>query len=111
MLSIYTAQVGYNGPDALDVTVKAGSPFGPTWYMVMGTKSGKISHDEYVAMYHEILTSRFYRNPEIFEELLGRKVVTLLCYCPPGRFCHRVLLAEWLRDNMEGHIVYEGERT
>ena len=112
MLSIYTSQiVRYNGPDALDITVKSGSPFGPTWYMVYGIKYGKITEDEYASMYHEILQTRYERNPEVFEELLSRKQVTLLCYCPPGRFCHRVLLAEWLRDNMEGHIVYEGERT
>jgi hypothetical protein len=42
-------------------------------------------------------------------DLLSRKEVTLGCYCKPGEFCHRYLLAQVLVDKFGA--VYRGERT
>ena len=48
MKTVWTAQYQYKGPDRLDITVKTGiKAFAPTWEMVMKSKQGKLSEEEY----------------------------------------------------------------
>lgn len=112
-MKLYTAQYKYCGDDRLDITVKGkdsisiGCLFAPTWKMVMGSKEGKISSDEYKQMYRE-LPQKFYREIlGIWNDILGREELTLVCFCASGTDCHRYLLA--------GHLEtlgaeYNGER-
>ena len=99
-MKLYTAQYKYAGDDRLDITVKGNDPvgkiFAPTWKMVMGTKSGNISWDDYKEMYRELMRESYRRSSHIWEEVLSRKQLTLVCFCKDGDLCHRYLLAEFL---------------
>jgi hypothetical protein len=57
-LKLYTAKYRCSGSDRLDIIVKGKDPtgkfFAPTWKMVMGSKEGKISWNEYQQTYREL---------------------------------------------------------
>ena len=99
-MKLYTAQYHYSGNDRLDITVKGQDPtgkiFAPTWKMVMGSKKGKISFDEYREMYRKRMRESYQQHKKIWQDILTRKEVTLVCFCKSGTFCHRYLLAEYL---------------
>ena len=101
-LHVYTAQLGtYQGPDALDVTIKSstglGRVFAPTrWDMVMGVKRGRVNQEAYQQWYLDVLRDSYRRHRQEWDTLLSRRRVVLLCYCPPGAFCHRLILADVL---------------
>jgi len=96
-LEVYTAQYSYNGPHRLDITVKSGNKaFAPTWEMVMKTKKGKMSIEEYTHRYTELMRKSYRENRSEWDKLLACEKVVLVCFCPPGAFCHRVLLAQML---------------
>lgn len=59
----------------------------------------KEDHDEeaYTAAYYEEVLDRIDPN-EVYHEL-GEDAV-LLCWEPPGKFCHRRLVAQWLEENL-----------
>lgn len=96
-LLVYTAQLRYSGADRLDVTVKGKDPvgkhFAPTWDMVNGWNSGKLTEPEYTTEYMEMMRRSYRDNRMVWDELLSREEVTLCCFCRPGIFCHRILLA------------------
>lgn len=107
-LKVYTAQYRYNGKDRLDITVKTGSKvFAPTWDMVMGSKSGRISEAEYERRYRELMKKSQEIYWDVWDELLSMDEVTLVCFCRKGKFCHRILLAKILE---ELGAEYMGER-
>jgi len=110
MLEVWTAQYSYNGPDRLDITVKGQDPLGkyfaPTWKMVMECKKGKISEEEYTEQYLSLMRRSWQERPNVWQELLSRKRVVLVCFCKPGSFCHRVILAKLLEKY---GAVYKGE--
>jgi len=109
---IWTAQLGKLTkalPKAvvLDVTVKSGDKaFAPTWARVRGYKSGLINEGIYSFFYLERMAESRTRRPERWAEVLAMPEVVLCCYCKPGAFCHRLLLANIL-DEMGG--TYMGE--
>jgi len=85
----------------LDVTVKSSSSwasaFAPTWEMVSGHKDGSLSDREYERLYTSILDQV---GEEPFRKLYEHGVdkgsrLTLLCYCPGGKFCHTHLLIDY----------------
>lgn len=110
-LQIYTAQYAYTGPDRLDITVKGkdpvGKPFAPTWKMVMGAKQGRISTSEYTKMYRQRMQDVYRTNRQAWTDLLTRDEVTFVCFCKPGAFCHRYLLAGYFEKL---GAQYRGER-
>lgn len=93
------AQIGKSS-GGLDVTVKSSSgwaaAFAPTWEMVSGYKAGRLSDAAYGKLYEEILdragAEAFRRLHACGSERGGS--LTLLCYCPGGRFCHTHLLID-----------------
>jgi hypothetical protein len=102
----------------LDTTVKSGDPtYAPTWPMVMGHKAGKISDAEYTAQYTEKMRASFKAHKESWHDLLDNcrqegKSLVLLCYCTPGKFCHRTLLADMLvkvGEHLKIPVTYKGE--
>jgi len=96
-MDVRTSTIQYKGPDRLDITVKSGDrAFAPTWDMVMGHKRGEISDAQYTAMYLSMMRRSYHDNKVSWQELVARDSVTLVCFCRPGAFCHRVLLAEIL---------------
>ena len=98
-MKLYTAQYRYAGDDRLDITVKGKDPIGknfaPTWKMVMGSKEGGISRDEYQRMCRELMRNSYRQHRDTWEEILNREEVTFVCFCKSESFCHRYLLAEY----------------
>lgn len=79
----------------IDTTVKSGeSTFAPSWDIVTGVKSGKIIEEQYTQEYTQLMRSSFVRNPSRWIEVCLMPKVAVSCYCSPGKFCHRHLLAE-----------------
>jgi hypothetical protein len=115
-MNIYTAHFRYSGDDRMDITVKSSTPPGnvlaPTWDMVNGYRTGKISQWDYALQYFSLLMVRMSTIGDSwrasFDDIvLDRPQITLVCFCPAGQFCHRILAARML-ENM-GHGKYIGE--
>jgi uncharacterized protein YeaO (DUF488 family) len=107
MLTVYTAQYRYSGNNRLDITVKGQDPIGkhfaPTWDMVMGYKNGSVSKKEYIVQYLNILKKV---DKSIWENILNRDEVVLVCFCSSKDFCHRKVLAKVLERK---GAIYTGE--
>lgn len=96
-LKVFTSQIRYSGPDRLDITIKSGElTFAPTWDMVMGYKSGKLTEEAYTKAYYSMMRASYRANRARWDELLSQPRVVLVCYCKAGAFCHRTLLANIL---------------
>jgi uncharacterized protein YeaO (DUF488 family) len=107
VLQIYTSHHRYQGADRLDITVKTGDPaFAPTWDLVMGSKNGHISEEKYKERYYQLMRQSYTQNRFRWNELLSQDRVTLVCFCPSGQFCHRLILAEIL-EKLGGKYVKE----
>jgi hypothetical protein len=119
VLRIYTGEVGkYRGPHGLDVTARSGDPvFAPSWEIVMGSKSRRITRERYIAEYERLLRGQFKANLGRVEEVLSQPSVVLLCYCDWRKeFCHRRHLATVLkrladRVGIGAEIMGEVSRT
>ena len=114
-VKIYTAQYRYSGAHRLDITVKGNDPIGkvfaPTWDMVMAHK--KFGNDEiYINAYRSMMINAFVHNKDAWDNILGRKYVVLVCFCAAGKFCHRILLAEYFAKcgaSYQGEITLDGK--
>lgn len=98
-LQVYTSQLSktHDYDIKLDITVKTGSSvFCPTWEMVMDYKEGKISKEAYTERYLQMMRESYTLNRPAWDLLLSKEKMVLCCYCPPGEFCHRKLLADIL---------------
>ena len=116
MLEIYTSTIRYGGPDRLDVTVKSagelGRAFAPAWDIVRGYQEGRISEEEYARRYRRMMLGSFKTNRAAWERVAAMDRVVLCCYCRPGAFCHRRLLAEYLvraAQALGKEAAYRGE--
>ena len=111
MVKIYTAQYRYKGNDRVDITAagktELGKFFMPDWSLVNGLKNGVITEEQYEREYHLQMVESWRTNRHAWHNIMERDEVTLVCFCPPGAFCHRVLLAQYL-EKCGG--VYKGER-
>lgn len=58
-------------------------------------KNGNYDNDWYIEKYKETVLSHL--NPFEVVRILGRDAI-LCCYEKPGEFCHRHIVAEWLRS-------------
>lgn len=100
MVEVWTAHCDYKGADRLNITVKSGDKiFAPEWNMVMQHKQRKISDEEYIKRYVNLMRKSLRENPQKWEDLIRRERVVLTCYCQEGKFCHRVLLAKMLEKS------------
>jgi hypothetical protein len=99
---IYTSTYKYSGNDRLDITVKGQSPIGklfaPTWDMVLGYKNGRITPIQYSDLYRKMMEESVRKNWVVWKNLLDAERITLVCFCRPGTFCHRHLLANMLQS-------------
>ncbi len=74
----------------------------PSWDLVGNYKTGKISEDRYREIYTEEVLD--YLTPErVISEL--PEECTLLCWEVSGEFCHRHIVADWLRAG--GYFIQE----
>lgn len=105
MLELYTAQIANlgnintSGKDVIDTTVKSGiSTFAPSWSMVIGYKSGEISKEEYTNEYLMMMETSYEFERQVWDRYFPDKgKLILACYCRPGDFCHRHLLANFIQ--------------
>ena len=67
----------------------------PPQNLVLDYKSGKITEKEYTRIYKEQLN-----NLDPFQVYNDLKDSILLCWEPPGRFCHRHLVSKWISTNV-----------
>jgi uncharacterized protein YeaO (DUF488 family) len=110
MLKIYTANIKYSkgDQDRLDITVKSGDQaFSPTWEMLLKIKGGEMSREEYKKQFVQLMRQSKKDYPEKWRALIERERVVLVCYCPAGVFCHRVLLAKMLEISGVGNYMGE----
>lgn len=103
MLKVWTAnihKISRANKDRYDITVKTGDKtFSPSWKMLKAIKGGEMSKEEYKKQYVELMKESLKSNPEQWKNLILREKVILVCYCPSGVFCHRVLLAKMLEKS------------
>lgn len=110
-MKLYTSNYARNGsnPNAVAISIRPPdwyrgrtyADLAPTWEIVMGVKQGTITNDEYTRRYKLILSKL---DPHTTVNNLGEGAI-LLCYESPDKFCHRHLVAEWLRG--AGYDVQE----
>ena len=125
MLKIWTARIDYKTDDAnelvLDTTAKSakdlGKVFAPEWEMVMASKSGEITWQQYTELYLQLMRDRYRKNKARFAEVCQAGEIVLLCYCEntmmTTKHCHRYLLADVLlkvAKKLEIEAKYMGER-
>jgi uncharacterized protein YeaO (DUF488 family) len=112
-MDIYTSQLKYSGGDRLDITVKNQDPIGkhfaPTWEMVKKFQDNTISQELYTNAYIGILSKSLATNPQVWQQIQDTYIdrITLVCFCPAGAFCHRIILAGALQGMGWGE--YKGE--
>lgn len=74
-------------------TVKHETRLAPTGLLLRAYRQGTVTQEEYTRQYLKQINQY---SPEIVGEALDNHL--LLCYEKPGDFCHRNILADWLRD-------------
>ena len=73
----------------------------PSKALLSAWKAGEISQAKYIEWFYQETLSPL--NPaQVFKEL-GADAI-LLCYEPPGEFCHRRIVAEWLEKALSASI-------
>ena len=75
-------------------TGKTASKLYPPGDILDDYKNHRISEEEYAIRYRKDVLSKL--NPNKVYTILDDKV--LLCYEKSGEFCHRYLVADWLRE-------------
>lgn len=96
------------GVPLLDTTVKTGHvQVAPRWDMVLGHKRGIISDEQYTEQYHALLDYWWFQHSDFFDWVLSHPVIALGCYCRPGAFCHRHLLAAFLSTVSDRPVLGE----
>lgn len=112
-MDIYTSQLKYFGNDRLDITVKGQDPIGryfaPTWEMVKCFNNKTISPELYTLAYTGIMSKSLATNYQVWQHIQSIYInrITLVCFCPAGAFCHRILLANAFQGMGWGE--YKGE--
>ena len=104
-MKLYTSNYARNGKhmDAVAISIRAPWWYGnrrtypalaPTWDMVLGVKNGTMTQDEYTVEFKKILAKL---DPQDVANELGDGAI-MLCYESPNDFCHRHIVAEWMRN-------------
>ncbi len=88
--------------------------FANEWESVTRVKSGQMTWTEYEMKYLTKLRTLWQEKRWVFQKLLQRRKVTLVCYCRDDTQCHRRLLREILvniAENQGIEVTDEGEVT
>lgn len=74
----------------------------PTIQLVLDYKSGQISHEDYTNKYMAQLYFAKDAIQHMVQWMQGLpQDSVLLCHCAKGKFCHRHLLAKYIKDNFD----------
>jgi len=105
-MKLWTAQYRYPGPFRLDITVKGDDPvgkiFAPTWDMVKKHKKESTMYNRanadnnYTDDFKALMIASLDSDTVMWDEVLARDNVVIVCFCPYKAFCHRNLVAEYL---------------
>lgn len=122
-LRVHTARISYAGVDRLDITRKSakadGIAFAPSWIILNPTLTllrntvaihngddgeaqcravilAGAAWDLYREAYTLEMRESYRRHRPVWDALLARERVVLVCYCTDARRCHRSVLAEIL---------------
>lgn len=115
-LRLYTARVNYPGADRIDITRRAGHCMAPSGMLLSKTLHAVATGEpraqvfaRYEPAYLEEMREGWRLGPvRAFIESL-RTEVTLVCFCPDPRTCHRRLAAEII-TKVNREALYLGER-
>lgn len=115
-LRIYTARVSYSGADRIDITRHAGHCMAPSGMLLSKTLHAVATGEprvqvfaRYEPAYLEEMREGWRLGPvRAFIESLPSEV-TLVCFCPDPRYCHRRLAAEII-TKARAESLYLGER-
>jgi uncharacterized protein YeaO (DUF488 family) len=71
----------------------------PPWYVVKTYKDNG-DKDQYTESYQKLILSQLdpHKVVEDFKRMVGYRDVALVCYEKSSDFCHRHIVAQWLRD-------------
>ena len=87
---------GFYGNRALNITAKSAGPtgkvFAPSWQIVMDFKKDIITWEEYEQKYKQMMRNSYRHHRKVWDEVMSRDEVILICYCPSSQFCHRRIL-------------------
>lgn len=110
-----TSQYSIQNHATLDITRKGaesdllGSIFAPPKELVNAYLYNGMTQQEYSVIYGELMQRSYNTNTVLWNYILTKKgYVNLICFCKPGNFCHRLLLANMFK-NMGA--TYLGEIT
>ena len=107
--NVQTSNYARNGsnPDAIGISCSVPQWFtgnrlpllAPEWSMVDSIKRGLMTEKEYTMKYINLIKNRKNQEQltaEMIYDILPENSI-LLCYESPGDFCHRRVLAEWIK--------------
>ena len=99
---IYTSNFSISGKHPNAVAISRGIPkwfkgrrylpLAPSWALI-----NKTDPQTFTTLYHEQVLSLL--DPKTVLQELGQNPV-LLCWEKPGEFCHRMVVAAWLKDSV-----------
>ncbi len=101
---VFPVQVSNSAPEGFPIKYVLKEVI-PSWKdIVEPYKENLLSEVEYTVKYKKMLDSQEFAIRIMMEEIkekastLGLQDIVLLCYEKPGRFCHRHILAEWIKE-------------
>jgi hypothetical protein len=80
----------------------------------MAHKAGEISDEDYTERYIGMMRYTYHFRKERWLEVLANERLAIACYCTPGKFCHRHLLADYLVKVGQRNgilVTFNGELT
>lgn len=105
---LYTSNYARQGENPLAMAISCSMPdwyegsrcggLAPNWELVRGSKEGEISNQEYAHRYLDLIEDRGWTPHRIVNEFESGTV--FLCYEKPGDFCHRRVMALWVRESL-----------
>lgn len=72
----------------------------PPWWLVDQLKRKETTAEEFTRIYRAQLDKL---NPRLIAAQLGDEAI-LLCWEKPGDFCHRRIVADWLKETMDMNV-------
>lgn len=116
MKKLFISNFSKHAKDPKAISIAKGNPqwydglqfpiLAPTWNMVTNYKKGVWTEKEYTEAYRTGVLFRC--EPRSIVGALQDGSI-MLCWCPAGAFCHRVLVADWLKEKL-GMEVNELEK-
>jgi hypothetical protein len=89
-------------PKFVKMNINVFEPLCPSWGLITVYKEGRITDVQYTRNYHGAILDQL--DPEKIYQALGEDAV-LLCWEGPGKFCHRHIVAEWLKSALKVNIT------